>query len=79
MEVKCLERGRYLVSLTIGRHYKCISKRNKLGLLEIVDNTGESYFYPEEWFEVVRDGKRDERHCNKCKDKYPRRGEHDNE
>lgn len=44
----------YLVSLTLGKSYKLMNdpKTDFDGWVEVVDNTGEVYFYPPECFDL---------------------------
>lgn len=50
-KVKCIKNDGYPVSLIVGHIYEAF--RGQLGVLCVVDEEGESYVYPDEYFEIV--------------------------
>lgn len=48
----CVNNGEYLVSLIVGKVYTVIENQFDLehGLLTIIDETGEDYLFPSNWF-----------------------------
>ena len=39
--------------LTLGRLYEVVSPTDKLGMLRIIDDSGEGYLYPAQMFDAV--------------------------
>lgn len=54
MQVRCLNAGGY-VDLVVGKDYQTISDdvSESWGLMRVVDESGEDYLYPVEWFEIL--------------------------
>lgn len=51
---KCVERGEYYISLTVGDSYvvQPPHKNDIPGWIRIIDDTEEDYLFPLEWFEI---------------------------
>ena len=54
---KCVKNKDYPASLEIGTTYQVIvdSRADKHGLIRVIDESGEDYFYPQEYFEPVEE------------------------
>ena len=50
-KVKCIKNDGYAGSLIVGHIYE--ASRGQLGVLGVIDEEGESYVYPDEYFEIV--------------------------
>lgn len=53
-KVKCIKNDGYAGSLIVGHIYE--ASRGQLGVLGVIDEEGESYIYPSEYFEIVDEG-----------------------
>jgi len=56
----CLDNTDYTVSLELRKIYPILEpySNDPTGYLRIVDESGEDYLYPDEWFETVSFGKK---------------------
>lgn len=48
--VKCIRNDGYAGSLIVGHIYEAF--RGQMGVLGVIDEEGESYIYPDEYFEI---------------------------
>lgn len=54
--VRCVRNGTNEASLFVGHVYRSLpvsAEEERSGMLRIVDNEGEDYLYPADWFETV--------------------------
>jgi hypothetical protein len=54
--VRCVRNGENKASLFVGRVYRSLpisAQEERSGMLRIVDNEGEDYLYPADWFEAI--------------------------
>lgn len=54
--VLCLKNNGYRASLELGKLYRCLRDRDaeQYWMRRVVDETGEDYLYPRDWFIEVR-------------------------
>lgn len=54
--VVCLERGSYRIDLQVGKVYRTATpeKNDPAEMLRLVDDSGEDYLYPVDWFAPIR-------------------------
>jgi hypothetical protein len=50
--VLCLERGTYRIDLQVGKVYKTVrrQKNDPPDMLRLIDDSGDDYLYPIDWF-----------------------------
>ena len=56
MKVVCIYNEGYNVSLEKGKQYKRLPDKDaeKHGMIRVVDESGEDYLYPKNWFRSVK-------------------------
>jgi hypothetical protein len=53
--VVCLSRGTYRIDLDVGKVYRLAApeKNDPIDMLRVIDNSGDDYLYPADWFVPV--------------------------
>lgn len=55
MKAVCINNTGYQASLELQKQYEVIPEPLIERMIQIIDESGESYWYPVDWFEIVKD------------------------
>ena len=57
----CVENGGNEISLEVGKPYKVIAPGDPLGRIRLIDDGGEDYLFPRDWFVAITVPQHEER------------------